>query len=194
MNKIVPIQGGGLPTKPFRLGMSYEMTEATTYEEWELHGEMLFEMAQKSPFLIGDWANQGEAKLGEIAAQALDDRKIDYKTLANYKWVSSRIEPSRRRENLPFGHHEAVAALDLEQQDEMLDLSVKEGWTRADLRKAIKALNRFEGEAHGGATIDHDGESEEPGAFDQEVKCPRCNGTGVVKSSSIKDITDGEAA
>lgn len=193
-NQLAKITNRGLTTKPFRLDIGYELPANATYEDWEAHGEMLFEMNQKVGFLAGDWALSGEGKFGEMASQALDERKIDYKTLANYKWVASQIPISRRREDLPFGHHEAVAALEPDKQDELLDLASKEGWSRAQLRKVVRSLNRFEGDDAGGETIDQDGESEGPGVFDQKVKCPRCNGTGFVLSSSIKDITDGEAA
>lgn len=186
MGEIAKETNRGLSTKPFKMDMAYELAEATTYEEWEAHGEMLFEMNQKAPFLLGDWALAGEGKFGEIAAQALDDRKIDYKTLANYKWVAHRVEFSRRREDLPFGHHETVAGLDPGMQDEMLDLAIKENWSRADLRKAVRALHRYEGE-----TVNPHGEGESgDGMSDEEVKCPRCSGTGIVKASSIIDVTD----
>jgi hypothetical protein len=36
---------------------------------------------------------------------------------------AGRVEMSRRRDNLPFGHHQVVSSLEPEQQDYYLDLA-----------------------------------------------------------------------
>jgi N6-adenosine-specific RNA methylase IME4 len=52
--------------------------------------------------------------------------------------VASRVETSRRREVLSWSHHKEVAALEPAEQDAWLDRAEAEGWTRMDLRSAIK--------------------------------------------------------
>ena len=60
------------------------------------------------------------------------------KSLANMRWVASRIPPSRRRE-LSWSHHEAVAPLEEDLQDELLKLAVDEQWTVKQIREAARA-------------------------------------------------------
>jgi len=48
---------------------------------------------------VGDWLNYGEARYGEMYSQAIEITGYASQTLADAKWVASRIEPSRRHEN-----------------------------------------------------------------------------------------------
>ena len=181
INKIPVVNG---------LAMGYELKSGTTFEEWQAQGAMLFDMAHKCPFLIGDWVTVGEAQWGEKYAQALDSTKLRYETLRNYVWVCQQVELVRRQEKLTFSHHAAVASLPPEKQDEMLALAIAEGWSSKELRKAVRALGAFSG---GGAEdLDGDGKSAEPD-FDSKVKCPRCNGSGFVPNSEVVDVEDYNA-
>jgi len=47
---------------------------------------------------------------GSTYTQALNETGKAYQTLANYMWVASRYEFSRRQENLSFSHHFEAAA------------------------------------------------------------------------------------
>ena len=173
------------------LAMGYKLARGATYEEWENHGRMLFEMAHKCPFLIGDWVSVGEAAYGEKYAQALDSTKLRYETLRGYVWVCQQIPVERRVEQLTFSHHHAVAALDAEKQDELLALALAEGWSSKELRKAVRALGAFSG---GGAEgVDGEEPGAEPGKADDTVTCPRCGGTGYVARDSVEDVTPPEA-
>jgi len=60
---------------------------------------------------VGDWFNMGERIYGEMYSQVMDASKLAYGTLANYKYVASKVEFSRRRENLSYSHHQEVASL-----------------------------------------------------------------------------------
>ncbi len=167
------------------LAMGYELAPGCTFEEWEAHGAMLFDMQHKTPFLIGDWVTAGEQAYGEKYAQALDSVKLRYETLRQYVWVCQQVELSRRLDKLTFSHHHAVASLPPEKQDEMLALAVAEGWSSKELRKAVRALGAFSG--GGGEALD----GEEPEAHaDSMVKCPRCNGSGFVPNSEVIDVED----
>jgi len=108
-----------------------------TYDEWQGAGLFLSQALGAVHWWIGDWLNYGEARYGEMYAQALDDTRFDYGTLANDKWVAGRIESSRRHENLSFSHHQAVAKLETGEQDEWLAWAEGQQATRAELRKAI---------------------------------------------------------
>jgi hypothetical protein len=87
---------------------------------------------------LGDLLCYGEsAGYGGTYDKAIAEAGLSYKTVANVKWVSSRFEISRRRENLSFGHHAEVAALPDDQQDRLLDLAGKAGWSRSTLREEV---------------------------------------------------------
>lgn len=122
-----------------------------------------------TPWLIGDCLNAGEAAFGESYAQALPDDRLAVKTLANYKWVASRVESSRRREGLAFGHHAEVAALEPQEQDRWLDRAGAESLSRSALRAALRGLDA---PSDDGAAAD--GQPEQPQA---EVLPPKARPT-----------------
>lgn len=86
---------------------------------------------------IGDWLRFGERKYGQMYEQALEATDRSYKTLRNAAYVGNQIELSRRRDNLSWGHHAEVAALDPGQQDYWLDLAETEDLSVMKLRAAI---------------------------------------------------------
>lgn len=109
-----------------------------TFEEWQNCGEFLKQAEKSVQFWIGDWLNYGERKYGETYSQAMDQTGQEYQTVANQKYVSSKVEISLRRENLTFGHHALVAPMLPKEQSEWLDKAEKENLSIADLRHEIK--------------------------------------------------------
>lgn len=109
-----------------------------SFEEWEVVGQW-FKLAERSVmWWIGDWLAFGEKKYGETYSQALEATDYENGSLRNAKWVSSRIEVSRRRENLGWSHHYEVASLAPAEQEKWLDKAEAEGWPHKELRAAIK--------------------------------------------------------
>lgn len=88
---------------------------------------------------VGDLIVYGERKFGEKVYQALESLGYNERTLGNLARVAE-VFPRARRHTLPvtFAHHAEVAALHPEEQDEWLDKAAKEGWTRAEFRKALR--------------------------------------------------------
>lgn len=115
-----------------------------TFDEWEKLGRVLALIDGACHWWIGDWWNRGERHYGEMASQALanDGTGFNYGTLRNDKWVSSRLELSRRRDNLSFAHHQDVAPLPPSEQDQWLDVAEARHWSRNELRKAIQDSKR----------------------------------------------------
>jgi len=109
-----------------------------TFEEWEQCGKLLAHIQKRVHWWIGDWLNYGECTYGEMYAQALDETGYSYSTLATDKWVTDKIEPSRRRENLRFSHHREVAGLPAPEQDKWLNKAEKENLGPKDLRREIR--------------------------------------------------------
>lgn len=126
--------------------------ETTTIEEWDAVGKVLFQLADSMQWLIGDWINFGEKnekKWGETykEAIALIDRR--YQTFRNWKWVAGSIELSRRRDKLSFSHHEVVAGLPVEKQDEWLDWAVSQenSVSVGTFRQMVRESKTGEGDA-----------------------------------------------
>ena len=71
-------------------------------------------------------------------AQAMDATGLAEQTVTNYKYVSSKVESYRRRENLTWAHHQEVAKLEMSDQQYWLDKASELGWRVKDLRRAIK--------------------------------------------------------
>lgn len=112
--------------------------EGMTFEQWEEIGNSLAGIEQARQWWVGDWVNYGEARYGEKYTQALDATGLAYQTLMNAASVARKVEISRRRENLSWSHHEAVAKLDPAEQDRWLDRAASERLTRAEVRAALK--------------------------------------------------------
>ena len=53
--------------------------------------------------------------------------------------IAGAIAPADRRHQVRFWHHARVASLPQEQQQEVLGLAVKHGWTRDQIREAVEA-------------------------------------------------------
>src|SRR5436305_1984979 len=71
-----------------------------TFEDWLKCGDFIKQSARSIHFLLGDWLNYGELKWGEKYKEAIELTGFDYQTLRHDKWIASRVDPSRRRENL----------------------------------------------------------------------------------------------
>lgn len=87
------------------------LPEDLPYTEWERIGGTLKRMEKSVQWWIGDWLRFGERKYGQMYSQALDGTNFSYGSLANMKYVAEHVESSRRRENVPFSHHQEVASL-----------------------------------------------------------------------------------
>lgn len=115
------------------------LPEETTLEQWEAIGRYLGEIHSRARFYIGDWLNFGEGLYEDRYAQAMEATGLGYDTVRNYASICHRVARSRRRKELRFGHHEAVAKLSPAQQRRWLAAAVGGGWTRDRLREEIRA-------------------------------------------------------
>jgi hypothetical protein len=120
------------------------------YERWEDLGRFLGGLGRRVNWYLGDWLNFGEMLYGQEASQAIDATTqqrydeaervtgLDHGTLMNIRSICGRIARERRRPELGFWIHAAVAPLDPEEQIEWLQRAIDESWTRAQLQDAIK--------------------------------------------------------
>jgi len=110
-----------------------------SFDDWLKCGDFLKNANGAVHFWIGDWMNYGERQWGEMYTQAIDETGYSYGTLANDKWVTSRIEPSRRRESLSFAHHQEIADLMPDDQEKMLSYAEKHSLNSKAFRNMVKS-------------------------------------------------------
>jgi hypothetical protein len=115
-------------------------------------GDVLATVERARPWWWGDFILYGDAKFGERYAQAMDMSGLAYTTLAHYASVCRQIQICRRRQNLYFSHHAAVARLYLTpaQQDQLLLDAERYVWTverleeeRDKVRDVFETVDRY---------------------------------------------------
>jgi N6-adenosine-specific RNA methylase IME4 len=110
---------------------------APTFDDWQACGHVLRRIEGAVQLWIGDWLKFGK-RYGETYTQAVEATGMKDQTLMNYAYVASRIEISRRRENLSFAIHAEVAPLEPAQQDRILDRAEHEGLTTRAVRDIVR--------------------------------------------------------
>lgn len=128
-----------------RTTIGLEIVGKPTVQQWLGAFETLDKTGKGHQWWIGDHLNEGEQRYPEEWSQALDpdeelkrENEGKEETYRHYKQVACRIPFRRRRRNLYFGHHQAVAYLEEEEQEHWLDLATEEEWSVDKLRKKIK--------------------------------------------------------
>ena len=116
-----------------------DLPEDLTEEAWFDVERDLGHDARTSAFKIGDWLvhaenpfDDGHSKGRYVQAEEITG--LANGTLRNYAWVARCVPTSRRRDTLTFGHHQAVAGLDPDDQVRLLDAASTNAWTLAKLR------------------------------------------------------------
>lgn len=107
-----------------------------SFEVWQALGPVLARMEGAINWWVGDYLNWGAQAFGEMSSQAVDEQQAAAWT--TYAWVARRVEISRRRDVLSFGHHDAVAKLDAEEQDHWLNEAINSRWSAHQLRIALR--------------------------------------------------------
>jgi hypothetical protein len=113
------------------------MPEDMGLDGWASIGKKLCRAGHMIQWWLGDWAAFGERHYGQLKEFA-DLNELDYGALRNLAWVSSKVELSRRRDNLDWSFHQEVAALPPQEQDRWLESAQVEGISKAELRSRIR--------------------------------------------------------
>ena len=128
------------------------------FERWEALAEMMGRLRSANCFWIGDLLNFGEGVYGERYAQGMEAFGLEYRTLTNYAYVCRNVARSRRSDRLSFAHHREVAPLDPAEQADWLTNAAEAGWSRSQLRDALRAIPAGGGEPAeprgGGVTLE----------------------------------------
>jgi hypothetical protein len=137
-------------------------------DEWSAVGRRFGEIGRCSQWWLGDWIHYGNARFGERYSRAVKLTGYDAQSLMNMVYVASRFEIYRRRENLSWSHHAALAALDVAEQEQWLSRASADKLSVADLRVELRSARRARGELEGA------GETTTPPAAAHTLVCPNC--------------------
>lgn len=178
---LIPMNGGAaisvmtaLGATPTAVSLDIEYVDMP-FADWENLGRQIGFISSAWQWWIGDWLNFGEMSYGEEAAQAVDDRPSRYdiamritgleqSTLQNYRSICAKVAKPRRRRELNFAAHTAVASLEPEAQTEWLEKAVENQWGRDQILKERKAAKQ----KADGTDTDED-VTEEPETFYERV-------------------------
>lgn len=138
--------------------------------EWSAVGRRFGEIGRCSQWWLGDWILYGNAHFGERYSRAVKLTGYDAQSLMNMVYVASRFEIYRRRENLSWSHHAALAALELDRQEHWLTRAEADKLSVADLRVELRTERRAR-EAAAGNADDADPPKQLPG---HSLVCPNC--------------------
>ena len=121
---------------------SLTFDESASEKDWREAMGRLASVAGASQWWIGDGLNHGEAQYGDIAETATELGK-SYSAVSKAKSIASQFELCRRRQSLPWSFHAAVASLNEDDQDELLDWAETPGEdgelpTRKQLREKVR--------------------------------------------------------
>lgn len=138
--------------------------------EWAVAGRRIGAIGRSVQWLLGDWIAYGNERFGERYARASRITGYDPQTLMNMVYVASRFATSRRRENLSWSHHEALAALEPPEQEGWLEQAASHRWSVSDLRGMLRLARKRDLSERAKLEVLKAGE---PVAVPQ-VRCPRC--------------------
>jgi hypothetical protein len=136
--------------------------------EWSAVGRRFGEIGRCSQWWLGDWIHYGNARFGERYTRAVKLTGYDAQSLMNMVYVASRFEISRRRENLSWSHHAALAALDIDSQEYWLSRAGSDKMSVADLRTELRGKRQ----ALEGSETDRGAGQERADAH--TLVCPTC--------------------
>lgn len=110
------------------------------FDVWAEYSEALARVEGALTWALGDWVVFGHDHYGEARTNKVAEHcGLSEKTVRNAASVCRRVPIDRRRPELSFGHHEAVAAKAPVEQDAWLQLAVDEGLSVYGLRDRISA-------------------------------------------------------
>lgn len=160
-----------------RPGVAWQPRRDLARHEWLVVGKRLGGISRCNQWWMGDWVRYGCQKWGEKYTQAAKITGYDPRSLANMASIAAAFESSRRREDLTWSHHVAVAALPEDEQEKWLNRAAAERLSVADLRTELRAAPKGGREApvveRGRAEVESR-EEVEARAHEAEVLCPQC--------------------
>jgi hypothetical protein len=151
--------------------------------EWETFAALctwLGRLRDGTAWWIADALLHGDAVFGFEASQAEAFLRRSPETLRRWQWVAERVPPSRRRLELSFTHHEAVASRKLAPAEQVrwLDHAIEHGLSADELRAAVQCSLANESASAASGATDQGGPTPDPadpaGGREGGSCCPMC--------------------
>jgi hypothetical protein len=117
---------------------SLELPNDLAFSDYEHVGWVLGRLRDMTAWALGDWIEYGDAVYGQRYAQAVEATGRAKGTLMNYASVARRVPRSKRRAELSWSHHEAVAARNPVEQARWLNRAVTERLSVEELRGLVR--------------------------------------------------------
>lgn len=126
----------------------YRPAAGITLEQAAHDARLIGDLESACPWAIGDLMAYAETHFGEKAPAVFDESRYEAQTLLNRAAVSRSVEPSRRREDLSWSHHEAVSGLEPDMQTHWLAKAAegdplpagdRRRWSQKRLRDELRA-------------------------------------------------------
>jgi hypothetical protein len=123
--------------------MAWSPSRSLEHPEWVAAGRRLGAIGRSNQWWMGDWLRYGAAKWGEKYVEASRITGYDVGSLRNMASLATQFSLSRRRDNLTWCHHAAVASLEASEQDYWLDRAIALKLSVADLRVELRTARRL---------------------------------------------------
>ena len=167
--KTHPAQQVGRTDSTTRPAVAWQPKRDLDKREWVVVGKRLGGISRCNQWWLGDWVRYGAQKWGEKYTHAAKITGYDPRSLANMASVSAAFDLSRRRDDLTWSHHVAVAALSDEEQNLWLDRAAAEKLSVADLRTELRAVQKGIK-----AGDESDENSDVDDTEEMSIACPNC--------------------
>jgi hypothetical protein len=114
------------------------LPEGLSEREWQAIADRVTRIGTALQWVIGDLvAYNGRSWAYGAKTRLAQDLGMNPKTVRNLASICRRVPPERRRPELSFSHHAAVAALDAEQQRVRLTNAAVLGMSTRELRREL---------------------------------------------------------
>lgn len=184
----VATKEGPVPPVATRTRVAWAPQREIAHPEWVVAGRNLGAIERGSQWWIGDWLLYGAAKWGEKYVEAA---KIiggyDVRSLRNMASLALEFDLSRRRDNLTWCHHAAVASLEPDEQDHWLDRATALRLSVSDLRIELRSARRCRTQV-----VDSQDDRPSDPAEGGAIVCPNCgHSVPLTTGSEAYDTPEG---
>lgn len=112
--------------------------EGTDEDAWKDIGAVLRNLESAVAWWIGDWAAYANRVWGATAKEIATLFEYEPSTIETYMSVAKHIPGLIRNHTVSFSHHRLVMGLPENEQFNWLKAAERQGWTLAEMRKAMK--------------------------------------------------------
>jgi hypothetical protein len=127
-----------------------DLPENLSFSEWSDLGRRLLKAHTRTQWQLGEWWLRGR-RFDSRRESLLEEWGVQRHTVENYAWVCNVFRDiSRRREQLSFGHHEAVAKMGADEAGQLLDWCLEDveangrPRSRTELRREVYLRKRMQ--------------------------------------------------